>query len=78
MTTRFGHDGWHGTLAREVTFDRITSIARSAASVMVEEYTEEARIVVGFDRRFMADEFARAIAAGDIGMYVSMSGMPVV
>lgn len=63
MTVNFGHDGWHGTLAREVTFDRISAIGRAAASVMSRDAPDDARLVVGFDRRFLSEELARSLVA---------------
>jgi phosphomannomutase len=61
---RFGHDGWIGQLAREITFDSIETVASAAGLVMVQDYTEDARLVVGYDRRFLSDQFARLIARG--------------
>lgn len=58
----FGHDGWNGQLAREVTFDAIEAISRAAGFVLSRDDPDNARIVVGYDRRFLADEFGRAIA----------------
>jgi phosphomannomutase len=59
---RFGHDGWLGQLARDITFDSIEAVASAAGLVMVEDYADDARLVVGYDRRFLSDLFARAIA----------------
>lgn len=60
---RFGHDGWHGQLAREVTFGTVEAISRAAGIVLSREDPENARVVVGYDRRFLSDQFARSIAA---------------
>lgn len=60
---RFGHDGWHGRLAREVTFDTIEALSRASGIVLTRDDPAPARIVVGYDRRFLAGEFARSIAA---------------
>jgi phosphomannomutase len=59
---RFGHDGWLGQLARDVTFESVEAAARAAGHVMVRDNPGHARLVVGYDRRFLSDAFSRAIA----------------
>ena len=63
---KFGTDGWRGVIAAEFTFDRVQYAAAIAAQVLAEEYsgmTHNSRlIVVGYDRRFLSEEFAQAVA----------------
>ncbi len=63
---KFGTDGWRGVIAAEFTFDRVQYAAAIAAQVLAEEYsgmTYNSRlIVVGYDRRFLSEEFAQAVA----------------
>jgi phosphomannomutase len=63
---KFGTDGWRGVIAAEFTFDRVKYIAPIAAQVLADEYsstTNNSRlIVVGYDRRFLSEEFAAAVA----------------
>jgi phosphomannomutase len=63
---KFGTDGWRGVIAAEFTFERVKYIAPIAAQVLAEEYgssTNQSRlIVVGYDRRFLSEEFALAVA----------------
>jgi phosphomannomutase len=76
---RFGHDGWLGQLAHDVTFDSVELVARAAGVVMVRDYPDEARLVVAYDRRFLSDAFARVIARvlASIGINVWLIPMPV-
>lgn len=62
---KFGTDGWRGVIAADFTFERVEMLAPLAARVLAENYgtpTSDRLIIVGFDRRFMAEDFARAAA----------------
>ncbi|QSJ18044.1 phosphoglucomutase/phosphomannomutase family protein [Nostoc sp. UHCC 0702] len=62
---KFGTDGWRGVIGDEFTFERLALVAPAAAKVLYDTYfsTVGSRtIVVGYDRRFMAEDFARAVA----------------
>ncbi|XFA74170.1 phosphoglucomutase/phosphomannomutase family protein [Thermosynechococcaceae cyanobacterium Okahandja] len=61
---RFGTDGWRGIIGAEFTFARLQRAAIAAAWVLHRTYgqTGSAPIVVGYDRRFMAEHFAAAVA----------------
>lgn len=76
---KFGTDGWRGVIAAEFTFDRVKYVAAIAAQVLAETYgsvTDHSRLViVGYDRRFLSEEFALAIAESvrDAGFDVLLS-----
>lgn len=58
---KFGTDGWRGVIAADFTFERVAMLAPIAAQVLEDNYGETAAnrlIVVGYDRRFMAEDFA--------------------
>ncbi|MDY6805228.1 MAG: phosphoglucomutase/phosphomannomutase family protein [Cyanobacteriota bacterium] len=58
---KFGTDGWRGVIADDFTFDRVVRVAPAAARVLAENYghtTKSRTIIVGHDRRFMAEKFA--------------------
>lgn len=58
---KFGTDGWRGVIADDFTFDRVAKVAPAAARVLAENYgstTNSRRIIVGHDRRFLAEKFA--------------------
>jgi len=62
---KFGTDGWRGVIGDEFTFERLALVAPVAAKVLYDTYysTVGSRtIIVGYDRRFMAEDFARAVA----------------
>ncbi|MFA5161547.1 MAG: hypothetical protein WC421_04820 [Elusimicrobiales bacterium] len=63
---KFGTDGWRGIIAWDFTFDNvrraaqaIADYARASSPVPLESQN---LIVVGYDRRFLSEQFAREIA----------------
>jgi len=62
---KFGTDGWRGIIADEFTFERLALVAPIAAQVLARTYgntTGSNTIIVGYDRRFMSEDFARTTA----------------
>ncbi|MEH2168263.1 MAG: phosphoglucomutase/phosphomannomutase family protein [Nostoc sp.] len=62
---KFGTDGWRGVIGDEFTFERLALVAPVAAKVLYDTYFSQVgsrTIIVGYDRRFMAEDFARAVA----------------
>lgn len=62
---KFGTDGWRGVIAADFTFERVAFVAPIAAQVLADVYGESTgsnTIIVGYDRRFMAEEFAKKTA----------------
>ncbi len=62
---KFGTDGWRGIIAQEFTFERLIQVAPIAARVLEENYGQSSNtrlIIVGYDRRFLSEEFAQATA----------------
>ncbi|MEB3828347.1 phosphoglucomutase/phosphomannomutase family protein [Phormidium sp. CCY1219] len=62
---KFGTDGWRGEIAADFTFDRVAKVAPVAARVLERVYgstTAHRTIIVGYDRRFMAEQFAQVAA----------------
>lgn len=58
---RFGTDGWRGIIAEQFTFERLGLVVPIAAQVLAETFGNAqtaAKIIVGFDRRFLSPEFA--------------------
>lgn len=61
----FGTDGWRGVIAADFTFERLAVVAPLAAIALEQTYgsqTASRTIIVGYDRRFLSAEFARATA----------------
>ena len=62
---KFGTDGWRGVIGDEFTFERVAWVAPIAAKVLFDTYGKNVgnrKIIVGYDRRFMAENFARKVA----------------
>ncbi len=61
---RFGTDGWRGIIADDFTFERLAAVAPVAAHILRETFGESGSntIIVGYDRRFMSDAFAKRTA----------------
>lgn len=62
---KFGTDGWRGIIAADFTFDRVALVAPLAARVLAKVYGENTvnrKIIIGYDRRFLAETFARKAA----------------
>ncbi len=75
---RFGTDGWRGIIAEDFTFERLYRAAFAASLVLREVYGETTgsnRVIVGYDRRFLSEEFAytTAQAAQAAGLEVLLS-----
>ena len=75
---KFGTDGWRGVIAADFTFERVAMLAPLAASVLADNYGDVAdnrTVIVGYDRRFMAEDFARvtAEAVSEAGFDVLLS-----
>lgn len=58
---KFGTDGWRGIIGDDFTFARLALVAPIAARVLLQTYGDAVSnhlIVIGYDRRFMAEDFA--------------------
>ncbi|HMS58981.1 MAG TPA: hypothetical protein PKA49_09020 [Tepidiformaceae bacterium] len=64
----FGTDGWRAIIADTFTFENVRACAQAVAAHFSETYGLEKPVVVGYDTRFLSDQFAREVArvlAGD-------------
>ncbi|MDB9515283.1 phosphoglucomutase/phosphomannomutase family protein, partial [Kamptonema animale CS-326] len=59
---RFGTDGWRGIIADDFTFANVRRVTRAIASYLETAYTKERPVLIGYDTRFLADQFARTAA----------------
>jgi len=71
---RFGTDGWRAVIAEEFTFDNVRRVAQAVADYL-EDKSESREVAVGYDRRFLSEEFARTtaevLAGNGITVYLS-------
>jgi phosphomannomutase len=59
---KFGTDGWRGKIAEDYTFAAVRRCAHGFASYLLEIEDDDRPVVVGYDRRFNSEGFARAVA----------------
>lgn len=59
---RFGHDGWLGELAYDLTYESIVNVAVAAGITMTRDSRNHGPLIIAHDRRFLGDEFSRAIS----------------
>ncbi len=73
MEIKFGTDGWRGVIADDFTFENVRKVAKAHASVLKESGKKS--VAVGYDLRFLSEEFAKHAAAvlADSGLNVVMS-----
>jgi phosphomannomutase len=61
----FGTDGWRGVIAADFTVERLLQVAPLAALALEQTYggaDRQRTVIVGYDRRFLSEEFASATA----------------
>lgn len=62
MGVKFGTDGWRGIIADDFTFFNLRRVSSAVAQYVLEQDKAEAGIVIGHDTRFLAEDFAQAVA----------------
>jgi phosphomannomutase len=61
VNIKFGTDGWRGVIAEDFTFDNLRMAAQAVADYL-EDKGESKQVAVGYDRRFLSEDFAAAAA----------------
>ena len=59
---KFGTDGWRGIIAEDYTFENVRRCAQGMAQYLIATKQTTRGLVVGYDTRFEAEEFAQAVA----------------
>ena len=76
---RFGTDGWRGLIAHDFTFENVRLVAQALCDYL-DEKREDRRVAVGYDRRFLSEDFAKTVAevlAGNgVTAYLSPEACP--
>ena len=72
---KFGTDGWRAIIAEDFTFANVARVAQATADFWKQNPVPgtEKKAVIGYDRRFLSDQFARCVAEVMTG-----NGIPVV
>ena len=76
---KFGTDGWRGRIADDYTYTNVRRCAQGFADYL-QIANPEGAVVVGYDRRFMAEHFAAAaaevLAANGLHVYLTPTATP--
>jgi alpha-D-glucose phosphate-specific phosphoglucomutase len=62
LTIQFGTDGWRGGIAEEYTFTNVRRCAQGFAEYLESKGHANEWVVVGYDKRFLSENFAAAVA----------------
>ncbi len=64
MSIKFGTDGWRAVIAEDFTFANVARVAQATADYWNANPVAgtEKKVVIGYDRRFLSDGFARCAA----------------
>src|ERR1051326_6574703 len=64
MQIKFGTDGWRAVIADGFTFGNLERVAQATADYWKANPVAgtDSRVIVGYDRRFLSDEFGRRVA----------------
>ena len=61
-TIKFGTDGFRGIIAKEFTFETVERIINAISLYLINQKSDKKTIIVGYDPRFMAIDFAKFCA----------------
>lgn len=59
---KFGTDGWRGIIANDFTFPNVRKVTRAIAQYLSSTYSQDRPVLIGYDTRFLADQFAQSAA----------------
>tara|TARA_Y100001934_G_scaffold47915_1_gene58282 strand:+ start:4722 stop:6179 length:1458 start_codon:yes stop_codon:yes gene_type:complete len=81
MSIKFGTDGWRAVIADTFTFENLERVAQATADYWKRHRVKGTvrHIIVGYDRRFLSEEFAQRTAEvlAANGFQVTLSDRPV-
>ena len=63
MDIKFGTDGWRGIIAEDFTFANLRRVSTAVARYIQEQGKTQHGLVIGYDTRFLAEEFAHTVAS---------------
>jgi phosphomannomutase len=79
-TIKFGTDGWRARIAEDYTFDNVRRCSQGFAEFLKQEGRAHKGIVIGYDQRFQAKDFAVAtaeiMAANNIHVWLTDKNTP--
>ena len=75
---KFGTDGWRGVISDDFTFENVRIVAQAMADYLKQKPTPG--VVIGYDNRFLADQYARimgnVLASNGISVILSKDSVP--
>jgi alpha-D-glucose phosphate-specific phosphoglucomutase len=78
MEIHFGTSGWRGIIADDFTFANVKIVSLAIAKMLVENGGNS--VVVGYDTRFLSEDFARIVSEvlinNNIKVYFSLNDIP--
>ncbi|MBD2022295.1 phosphoglucomutase/phosphomannomutase family protein, partial [Leptolyngbya sp. FACHB-36] len=71
---KFGTDGWRGIIADDFTFANVRKVTRAIARYLETAYSQDRPVLISYDTRFLADQFAQTAAEvlADLGWTVKI------
>jgi alpha-D-glucose phosphate-specific phosphoglucomutase len=76
----FGTDGWRGYIAEDFTFENVRRCSQGFATYMLKQGKKGDWFIVGYDKRFHSENFARVAAEVLVGngmnVYLTMEATP--
>ncbi|MFN8674151.1 MAG: phosphoglucomutase/phosphomannomutase family protein [Candidatus Sericytochromatia bacterium] len=74
----FGTDGWRGLIARDFTFDNVNLVSKAIGLYIRDTYRNKP-VVIGYDTRFLAYEFAMEVSSvlNSMGFNTLVSKNPI-
>lgn len=71
----FGTDGWRGIIAADFTVANVCRVTRAIAGYLETVYSQDHPVLIGYDTRFLADQFAATAAAvlAELGWQVKIA-----
>src|SRR3989338_9432840 len=80
MPLRFGAAGWRALIAQDFTFGNVRIVAQAIADYLRAEKLHHRQILVGYDTRFLSENFARTVTevltANGVQVLLCESDMP--
>jgi len=79
LEIKFCTDGWRGIIAKDFTFDNVALVTRAIANYL-HNVNRDKKVVIGYDNRFLSDEFAfcagKVLIEQGIKVYMVKSATP--
>ena len=77
---KFGTSGWRDIIADNFTFENVRVVTQAIAEYIIEKNLQEKGVIVGYDTRFMAKEFAtesaKVLGANEIKVFFTSRDTP--